>query len=106
MGHIHSGGLAVMPNGDLLQVSFSSGKSESEDSPDTTMVVTRLRRGSDEWDMPDLFYDLADLIRCSSVPRALRSASISLTVAMYTAASMSSAYVTGRGNRDPERIIA
>ena len=61
MGHLHSGGLAVMPNGDLLQVSFSSAKSESEDSPDTTMVVTRLRRGSEEWDMPDLFYDLADL---------------------------------------------
>lgn len=61
MGHLHSGGLAVLPNGDILQVSFSSAIGESEDSPDSTMVVTRLRRGADQWDFPDLFYDLADL---------------------------------------------
>lgn len=61
MGHLHSAGLAVMPNGDLLHVSFSSAIGESEDSPDSTLVVTRLRRGAEAWDMPDLFYDLADL---------------------------------------------
>jgi len=60
-GHIHSGGLAVMPNGDLLEVSFSSTMGASESDPDATMVVFRLRRGSAEWDLPDLFYDLADL---------------------------------------------
>ncbi len=60
-GHIHSGGLAVMPNGDLLEVSFSSTLNASESDPDATMVVFRLRHGSAEWDLPDLFYDLADL---------------------------------------------
>ncbi|HEX3728342.1 MAG TPA: SUMF1/EgtB/PvdO family nonheme iron enzyme [Opitutaceae bacterium] len=60
-GHIHSGGLAVMPNGDLLQVSFSSDLAGTESDASTVMVVTRLRRGSDQWDPPDLFYDLPDL---------------------------------------------
>ena len=60
-GHIHSGGLAVMPNGDLLEVSFSSTLTASESDPDASMVVFRLRHGSAEWDLPDLFYDLADL---------------------------------------------
>ena len=60
-GHIHRGGLAVMPNGDLLEVSFSSTLGASESDPDASMVVFRLRRGSAEWDLPDLFYDLADL---------------------------------------------
>ncbi len=60
-GHIHSGGLAVMPNGDLLQVSFSSDLAGTESDPTTVMVVTRLRRGSDQWDPAALFYDLPDL---------------------------------------------
>lgn len=61
MAHLHSGGFAVLPNGDVLQVSFSASTRHTEYEPNTTMVVTRLRHGAAQWDMPDLFYDLADL---------------------------------------------
>lgn len=60
MGHIHSGGITVMPNGDVLQVSFTASRRLTEAQPNTRMVVSRLRRGTSEWDMPELFYDLAD----------------------------------------------
>ena len=59
--HIHSGGIAVLPNGDLLQISFSSSSRSTEYDPNTTMVVTRLRHGAEQFDMPDLFYDIADI---------------------------------------------
>lgn len=61
IGKLHSGGLAVCPNGDLLYIAFSSKPGKSESAPNTTMVATRLRYGSQEWDMPSLFYDLAGL---------------------------------------------
>ncbi len=61
MAHIHSGGVAVLPNGDLLEVSFASSGRDTEYEANTTMVVTRLRHGTEQWDMPELFYDLADL---------------------------------------------
>jgi len=60
-GHIHSGGLAVCPNGDLFMVSFSTKRGESESCSNATMVCTRLRRGAEQWDMPDVFVDLADM---------------------------------------------
>jgi len=60
-GHIHSGGLAVCPNGDLLYIAFSSSSSSTEYLPDTTFVAARLRFGSLEWDPPSLFYDFADI---------------------------------------------
>jgi hypothetical protein len=58
---LHSGGLTVCPNGDLLAISFSSGRGQAEHDPNTTFVVTRLRHGAAQWDMPSLFYDLAGL---------------------------------------------
>jgi formylglycine-generating enzyme required for sulfatase activity len=61
LAHIHSGGFAVAPNGDLLQISFSSSARNTEYEPNTTMIVSRLRRGAEQWDMPSLFYDLADI---------------------------------------------
>src|SRR5262249_15014975 len=61
MAHLHSGGLAVLPNGDVLQISFSASTRHTEYDANTTMVVSRLRRGAAQWDMPELFYDLADL---------------------------------------------
>lgn len=61
IGKLHSGGLAICPNGDLLYIAFSSKPGKSESAPNTTMVATRLRYGSQEWDMPSLFYDLAGL---------------------------------------------
>ena len=59
-GHIHSGGLAACPNGDLFMVSFSTKRNQSESSSNATMVCTRLRRGAEQWDMPDVFVDVAD----------------------------------------------
>ena len=61
MAHQHSAGFAVLPNGDVLQVSFSASTRHTEYETNTTMVVTRLRHGAAQWDMPGLFYDLADL---------------------------------------------
>jgi formylglycine-generating enzyme required for sulfatase activity len=61
IGKLHSGGLAVCPNGDLLYIAFSSSPGKSESAPNTTMVATRLRYGSQQWDMPTLFYDLSGL---------------------------------------------
>ncbi|HTY85844.1 MAG TPA: SUMF1/EgtB/PvdO family nonheme iron enzyme [Candidatus Acidoferrum sp.] len=60
-GKVHSGGLTYCPNGDLLAISFSSSPGKSESAPNTCMVVTRLRRGAEEWDMPGLFYKLSGL---------------------------------------------
>jgi len=60
-GKVHSGGITYCPNGDLLAISFSSRPGKSEAAPNTIMVVTRLRRGADEWDMPAVFYDLSGL---------------------------------------------
>ncbi len=61
VGRLHSGGLAACANGDLLYIAFSSQLGKSESANNTTMVATRLRYGSQEWDMPNLFYDLAGL---------------------------------------------
>lgn len=61
MGKLHSGGLTVCPNGDVLYIAFSSSPGKSESALNTTMIATRLRYGSQEWDMPDLFYDLSCL---------------------------------------------
>ncbi|MBN1867912.1 SUMF1/EgtB/PvdO family nonheme iron enzyme [Candidatus Sumerlaeota bacterium] len=58
---LHSGGLTICPNGDLLAVSFSSGRGQTEHDPNTTFVVARLRHGAAQWDMPSLFCDLAGL---------------------------------------------
>lgn len=56
-GKVHSSGFVACPNGDLLLIGFSSSRLKSEAATNTTMVVTRLRNGSEEWEMPDLFYD-------------------------------------------------
>jgi formylglycine-generating enzyme required for sulfatase activity len=60
-GHIHSGGILVAPNGDVLQLSFSTIAANTEADHNSTIVVTRLRHGTEQWDMPDLFYDIADI---------------------------------------------
>lgn len=61
LGHNHSAGLTVAPNGDVLAVLFSSSTPATEYLPNTSFVITRLRFGADEWDFPDLFYDFADV---------------------------------------------
>jgi formylglycine-generating enzyme required for sulfatase activity len=60
-GKVHSGGITFAPNGDLLAISFSSSPGKSESAPNTSMVVSRLRRGAEQWDMPELFYKLSGL---------------------------------------------
>jgi formylglycine-generating enzyme required for sulfatase activity len=60
-GHNHSPAVTVCPNGDLLWVAFSSAMGESEYAPNTTFVVSRRRFGSEQWDLPEVFYDFADV---------------------------------------------
>jgi len=60
-GKVHSGGITFCPNGDLLAISFSSSPGKSESAPNTSMVMTRLRRGAGQWDMPEVFYKLSGL---------------------------------------------
>jgi len=59
--HNHSPGVAVLPNGDVLAIFFSSSAAGSEYAPSTSFVATRLRFGSNEWDPPELMYDFADV---------------------------------------------
>ncbi|RKX34003.1 MAG: hypothetical protein DRP71_08570, partial [Verrucomicrobia bacterium] len=57
MDHNHSPSMEVMPNGDVLFISYSS---EREYEPETTMIATRLRFGAEQWDMPEVLFDFAD----------------------------------------------
>ena len=54
--HLHSGALEVLPNGDLLAIYFSTPIGKAEADTCTTFVQARRRYGSDEWDMPELFF--------------------------------------------------
>ena len=56
--HMHSPGLEVASNGDVIFVSFSA---VSETDPDVAMLTTRLRFGADAWDPPDMLFDLPDI---------------------------------------------
>jgi len=50
--HHHSPGFEVMPNGDVMIVSFS-GPSGREGGPHLRIVQARLRHGAEEFDMPE-----------------------------------------------------
>ncbi len=54
--HSHSPGFEIMPNGDALAVYFSAPVGLSENDTATTFVQSRLRHGSEDWDMPELFF--------------------------------------------------
>ena len=60
-GHNHSGGLAVAPNGDVIYTAFSAPSSSLEYLQSPSFIQTRLRFGADQWDMPSLLYDFADV---------------------------------------------
>ncbi|HUW18041.1 MAG TPA: SUMF1/EgtB/PvdO family nonheme iron enzyme [Sedimentisphaerales bacterium] len=62
--HNHSPGFEVMPNGDALAVWFTGG---SEVGPEVRFVQARLRYGSDQWDMPELFYDMKNMSTTSGL---------------------------------------
>jgi len=55
--HNHSPGFEIMPNGDALAIYFSSPVGKSENDTSATFVQSRLRYGSEEWDMPEVFFD-------------------------------------------------
>ncbi len=57
-GHNHHSSIVVCPNGDLLAVYFSS---VYEDAPEVLLMGSRLRYGSDEWEMPTPILDLPDV---------------------------------------------
>ena len=59
--HNHSPGFDVLPNGDALAIYFSTPPGQSESATTTTFVQARLRYGSLEWDMPELFFDFKNL---------------------------------------------
>jgi hypothetical protein len=54
--HNHSPGFEILPNGDALAVYFSTPPGKSESDPETSFIQVRLRYGSEEWDMPELFF--------------------------------------------------
>jgi len=56
--HHHSPALEVCANGDVLAIYYTS---VSETSPDVALIASRLRFGSDQWDMPDLLLDFPDV---------------------------------------------
>lgn len=58
--HNHSPGFEILPNGDALAVYFSTPPGKSESNPETSFVQARLRYGSEEWDLPELFFKTQD----------------------------------------------
>ncbi len=56
--HNHSPGLAILPNGDTLAVWFSTPPGESENATNTSFIQARLRHGAEEWDLPELFFQV------------------------------------------------
>jgi len=50
-----------MPNGDVLVIDFSAPSTSTEYLPATSFVAFRRRFGSEQWDFPSVFYDLADV---------------------------------------------
>jgi formylglycine-generating enzyme required for sulfatase activity len=60
LGHMHSAGVTVCPNGDLIWIAFAAPTPETEYSPSVLFVISRLRFGSEQWDFPEIFSDFAD----------------------------------------------
>jgi hypothetical protein len=54
--HNHSPGFEILPNGDCLAIYFSTPPGDAEADPTTSFVQARLRYGSEEWDLPELFF--------------------------------------------------
>jgi len=56
--HNHSPALEVCPNGDVLMIIYTS---YDEYEPGVSLMATRLRFGTDRWDMPSRLFDFVDL---------------------------------------------
>jgi len=55
-GHNQSPALEVCPNGDVLMVIYTS---YTEYEPGVSLIASRLRFGTDQWDMPDRLFNFA-----------------------------------------------
>ena len=54
--HNHSPGFEILPNGDAFAIYFSTPPGLSEADPATSFIQARLRYGSEDWDLPELFF--------------------------------------------------
>lgn len=54
--HNHSPGFEILPNGDCLAVYFSTPPGKAEADVSTSFIQARLRYGSEDWDLPELFF--------------------------------------------------
>jgi antitoxin component YwqK of YwqJK toxin-antitoxin module len=54
--HNHSPGFEILPNGDALAIYFSTPPGKAEADPSTSFVQARLRYGTEDWDLPELFF--------------------------------------------------
>ena len=54
--HNHSPGFEILPNGDALAIYFSTPPGKAEADISTSFVQARLRYGSEDWDLPELFF--------------------------------------------------
>jgi hypothetical protein len=52
--HNHSPGMAILPNGDVLLIIYTS---HNEYEPEVSLIAARLRFGSDQWDFPSPMFD-------------------------------------------------
>ena len=57
--HNHSPGMTVCSNGDVLAVYYSADH-DNESAPEVGLIMSRLRFGEEQWDMPDMLIDLLD----------------------------------------------
>ena len=65
--HHEAPALASCANGDLLAIFYSAPIRFGEYYPHMPFIVTRLRCGSEEWDMPEVIHHQADLVGASSL---------------------------------------
>ncbi len=54
--HNHSPGFEILPNGDALAIYFSTPPGKAEADSSTSFIQARLRYGSEDWDLPELFF--------------------------------------------------
>ncbi len=54
--HNHSPGFEILPNGDALAIYFSTPPGLAEADVSTSFIQARLRYGSEDWDLPELFF--------------------------------------------------
>jgi formylglycine-generating enzyme required for sulfatase activity len=57
-GHNHSPAMEIAENGDLLYISYTS---YGEYEPGVSMIMARLRLGSNQWDFANGFFDIPDV---------------------------------------------